>query len=313
MKGAIMSIAIPRRPREAQGGAAFYSSLRGLSQAQAEERIFEEISRGNVPDFVRPENYREISVRMMAGQEEVEARIRVSPDYFAIGGNDDFVRIPITPILAQRIAQRFGLSLPTKRIVDLIDVEAARTGGTLPFVSAPDIAARVTDPGTKQKVSARWNYKEYGAYEARWMESIDFALTQNEMIRERTPESASGAVRSGHKKDVIYHPDVIGKRKVAIWHRGIQPVSTIHHDRYQDYSHGIRFISGIVDLTYRREGQATRTEVRSMPDILNDPALYRLLSDARMDVAQMYRDPGQAVARRSPPAPEPPPRQRQPH
>lgn len=305
-----MSIAIPPREDDAQGGAQFLSSLRGLSQQQAEERIFQEISRGNVPDFVRPENYREITVSTVIGQETVEARIRVAPDYFAIGSNSDFARVPITPILAQRIAQRFGLSLPTQRIADLIDVEARRTGGVLPFIGAGDIASRVTDPETGRKVSARWNYKVYGAYEARWMESVDFALMQNTMINERTAEPARSAVRSGHKKDVIYHPDVIGTGKVAIWRRGVQPLSTIHHERYQDYSHGIRFVSGVVELTYRREGAAERAERRSMPDVLNDPALYRLFSDARMDVTKMYRDTGRIVARKNEPPP-PPPRQRQ--
>jgi hypothetical protein len=40
------------------------------------------------------------------------------PDYLAIGSDDDFVRIPVNPLTAQRIADQYGCSLPTTRIVD---------------------------------------------------------------------------------------------------------------------------------------------------------------------------------------------------
>ena len=46
--------------------------------------------------------------------------VRVAADYFAIGEEDDFVRIPLSPLSAQRICDMFDAVLPTSRLVDLI-------------------------------------------------------------------------------------------------------------------------------------------------------------------------------------------------
>src|SRR5437763_11764707 len=40
------------------------------------------------------------------------------PDSLAIGSDGDFVRVPITPMTAARIADAFGCYLPTRKIVD---------------------------------------------------------------------------------------------------------------------------------------------------------------------------------------------------
>lgn len=46
------------------------------------------------------------------------------PDYLAIGSNDDFVRIPMDPKTAQKIADQTGTSLPTTKMVDDIYKQA---------------------------------------------------------------------------------------------------------------------------------------------------------------------------------------------
>ena len=40
------------------------------------------------------------------------------PDYLAVGSDADFVRVPMTPQTAQRVADAFGCALPTRKIVD---------------------------------------------------------------------------------------------------------------------------------------------------------------------------------------------------
>jgi hypothetical protein len=45
------------------------------------------------------------------------AIIDVSSDYFSVGDSNDFVRLPLTPNMAQKIANLTGCLLPTPRLV----------------------------------------------------------------------------------------------------------------------------------------------------------------------------------------------------
>ncbi|MFN7990728.1 MAG: hypothetical protein U0R44_01075 [Candidatus Micrarchaeia archaeon] len=300
-----MTELIPPRPTDGSvpTGSSFMSGIKALTWDQFEQRVYQEIARGNVPDFVRPENFREVTVSATIGGRTVEARVRVAPDYLAIGSNTDFIRVPISPLMAQRLATRYGLALPTDRLVDVIDEAAKKAGGYLTFVGAPEIASRVVDPDSGQKVSARWNYKVYGRYEARWMESPIFAQQQSQMTDSQSGVSAP--IRSGHKKDVIYHQDLPNHPndpRVAIYHRGIQPSSTIHHDLYMDYSHGIRFISPDIQVTTIETNGSRVTRPMTLSSILQDKTLYQLFSASQMNIDQMYRRdpnaaPQKAVAR----------------
>ncbi|MEW6723263.1 MAG: hypothetical protein AB1324_08420 [Candidatus Micrarchaeota archaeon] len=295
-----MAERIPPRPTDdsVPTGSQFMDSVRTLNPAQFEERVMQEIARGNVPDFMRPENFRTMSVTMQVEGREITAAVRVCPDYLAIGSNDNHARVPISPILAQRIARRYGFVMPTQRLVDAIDAKARSDGGFLSFNGAGEVAARVTDSASGQKVSARWNHKQYGAYEAKWMESPEFALEHSRMTSERVGVPGS-AMLSGHKKDIVYHPDtekpitnkkgqVVYPGRVAIYHQGIQPFSTIHHSGYFDYSHGVRFLLSDVRLTITERDGSRREETMSMRNILNHEQYYRLFSPIRMDIDQLY-------------------------
>ena len=65
-----------------------------------------------------------------------------------------------------------------------------------------------------------------------------------------------------------------GRIAIFGWHRlngmPIQPLSTVHGACYADYSHGIRLVSE----TALVDGKST-----SVYDVLQDPALARVLSD----------------------------------
>lgn len=297
------------------GGAEFMRRVRdvlgdtrSLSQAELERRrarveemVYEEIHRGNIPDFMRPQNFTTIRLERTIGGRRIVAEIGVCPDYLAIGSNDDFVLMPVNPLTAQRIADRIGYALPTQMLVDIIDDEARRTGGMLPFHAAPEIAGNVTNPRTGKPVIAgdpggpRWNNQEYGFYEGRWMLSAEFTEEQNRLNQQSLSRAGNPTyLRSGHKKDVIYDPLAFGKPCVVIYHRGIQGLSNIHEITYHDYSHGIRFIDGNVQLTITERNGTIRREVRSVASILNDPDLFRLLSPTRIDVSRMYRAEEQA-------------------
>ncbi|MBI2378386.1 MAG: CHAP domain-containing protein [Deltaproteobacteria bacterium] len=238
------SFGLPARPEGARTGHELMESLRKLSPAQREAVILREIESGNVPDFLRQPKEVDVSFVDAKGARH-EGRVRVMPDYLAVGSNDDFVRVPMTPKTAQAIADRFDCILPTRKLVNDIHREAS--------------VKLVPEPMTKDREKVA-TFEEHDRRIARQLGS-------------REP----GELVSGHKKDLVVsaqlsrHPD-----RVAIygWHRTdgkpIQPLSTIHDASYVDYSHGVRLISGTMILDGR--------EVR-VADVLADPKLSGILSD----------------------------------
>jgi hypothetical protein len=109
------SQAIPPRPANALGGRAFAESIADLPPKAREAAIVQEITRGNVPDFLR--KFIPVTVN--------GCTFEVMPDYLAIGSDTDFVRMPMTPASATAIASAFGCTLPTRKMVN--DIYAAAT------------------------------------------------------------------------------------------------------------------------------------------------------------------------------------------
>jgi hypothetical protein len=95
---------------------------------------------------------------------------------------------------------------------------------------------------------------------------------------QRTARAAPiGELTAGHKKDLVLTRrlwDLPGRVAIYGWHRGagtpIQPLSTVHGERYADYSHGVRLVSETLFV----DGQP-----RSLSQVLAEPALAALLSD----------------------------------
>lgn len=310
-------LAIPRRSTGMPEGAEIARELRRIigdvmtqSEAetrrrriQAEEYIYQQVRSGNVPDFMRPENFRSITFERKIGARTVRATVRICPDYLAIGSNNDNILVPLSAPVAQRIADNFGLSLPTQLIVDALDDEARRTGGYIGFYAAPKLAEGTTNSRTGRPVidgelGHRWNFQRQGAYEGRWMLSADFIIEQDRLIREARGRLGNPqGIRSGHKKDVIYDPfnyirsNEGGGQCVVIYHRPIQGLSYTHDVSYPgDYSHGIRYLDSNVSLEItERDGRVIR-DTRPFTSILNDVDLYRVISLGRVDASRVYRN-----------------------
>ncbi len=314
-----MSSPIPPRPQGALTGdqireriLAIMGDTQKCDQQELERRraqladfVFQQVTSGNVPDFMRPENYRTVTVETRVGNRTVSATFRVCPDYLAIGPNNDFTRMPLDPLTAQRIADRFGLAMPTQRMTDIIDAEAAKAGGTMPFVAAPAVGKRVTDPHSGKSVESNWHYQAYGNYEGRWMLSGEFIIMQNRILQE-SPESVRNApIRSGLKKDVIYDPFAFqesheGGPPVVIYRRGVQGLSNWHNEKYFDYSHGIRFLDSEVIVTERFDnGSSITRPPLTMREVLMHKDYHTVLSPVIMDIGRMYRHAAQAVPQRT--------------
>ena len=234
---------LPPRPEGAMTGKQFLDSTRGMDRKQREAAILKEIQQGNVPDFAR--QMREIQVNSNGHN----GTLRVMPDYLAIGSNDDFVRIPMDPKTAQKIADQTGTSLPTTKMVDDIYKQADTK-----------LTPQPLPPGAQ-------------------MMSNDYYGRHNNMVEEQMSQRGAqhGLLTAGHQKDVVIsnrltqHPD-----RVAIygWHqqngKPIQGLSTVHENSYADYSHGVRLVGG----TMLVDGQE-----RPVSEVLQDPALAGLISN----------------------------------
>lgn len=237
---------IPARPAGALTGSAFLDKTKYYSRAKREEAILAEIAAGNIPDFER--TFLDVSASYTGPDGATHTAIyHVMPDYVAIGSDADFVRMPMGSRTAQKVADLFGCSLPTRKMVDQIWSHA-----TVKLSPAPLPASSIM------------------------MTNYYFGLHQKKVEAQRQGKPL-GALTAGHKKDVVISNKLLAKPlSVAIygWHylsgKPIQPLSTVHEYSYADYSHGIR----LVDATVTLDGA-------SMPitDLLKSPALHSLLSD----------------------------------
>lgn len=110
----------------------------------------------------------------------------VSADYVMIGNDADFMRIPVLPATAQRIADHYGARLPTRKLVDKIMQRA-----DVRLVARPLPTTRMRENRT-------------------YIES-------HEHIEEQllaTPEFRRGMLVAGHKKDLVVGPKVTSKNVV---------------------------------------------------------------------------------------------------
>ncbi len=238
---------------EKLSGGKIIELLNDMPLNEREEKIFELVKENNVPEFIL--NFSEIEISELLNGKIYNLKFFASPDYISLGNNEDYFLTPMTPILAQRIADYYDCILPTSKIVDLIYYYAKVKYYPQPIKPSAEMITI--------KVFAFHN------------DSI-------KMQRERYFNSLSGALSSGHKKDVIISNKIYTNLKQNVpkpvviygWHKPdgkpIQPVYNGHGERYADYSHGIRLIKKHAILN----GNKILIE-----EILRDSLLCKLLSD----------------------------------
>lgn len=248
------SLPLPPRSANAPKGQAFVNLITNLSREERENQIFSQIMRGNVPDFLRQMVAVEATVSIGGNQDTV--RYYVTPDYLAVGADDDYFLTPMTPLLAQKLADSLGCCLPTKKMVD--DIYRAATVKLRPQPIAPS-AAMITVPVFAQHNDSVWSLRQ-------------LLLTQHPL----------GELVGGTKKDVIISNKIYNNLKPNVskpvviygWHQlngvPIQPVYNGHEETYADYSHGIRLVQNAITIN----GQPT-----TVAAVLKDATLNVLLSD----------------------------------
>lgn len=236
---------IPPRPVDAVDGAEFVRRIGHLEALERARAILEQVVAGNVPEFLRHLRPVRLTHRA-AGGTITRATVWVTPDYVAVGSDEDFVRVPLGLHTAIAAARAFGMSLPTRKIADAVHRQAAIR-----------LRPRPLRPGPQ-------------------MTSTEYFVEHNRIIEEQRLGRPLGELISGHKKDLVLSNRLWRQRaRVAIygWHRRdgspIQPLSTVHRARYADYSHGLRLVASEVEVDGVR---------RSLFDVIADPRLARVLS-----------------------------------
>lgn len=169
----------------------------------------------------------------------------VAPDYLSLGTDDDWARVPLTPMTAQEVADSFHCFLPTRKMVNDIYEQSAVKLEPVPMYAFRDSSV---------------------------------TMWQHHLIVEGQRRGRKGLI-SGIKKDVVLSGKLLHDAKpghVAIygWHRKngkpIQPLYTGHINWWVDYSHGIR-------LVFRRIW--VNGKEMDYTAVLKDPVLQKLLCD----------------------------------
>jgi hypothetical protein len=241
---------LPPRAHDALSGSAFKNQVENLSVEDREAQIYQQIMSGNVPAFMR--DLAPISFSKTMRDSTYEVTYYVLPDYMAVGSDSDYFLMPMTPILAQKIANALHFTLPTKQMVDQIWSQASVKLSPSPIAASPQMTT----------IPVMWQH--------------------NSMVKAQRAESLEahplGALVAGDKKDVIISNKIYGNssRRVVIygWHytngNPIQPVYAGHAATYADYSHGIRLV---------RDSVLINNKMHRITDVLQDASKAALFSD----------------------------------
>ncbi len=200
-------------------GSAFIQATTSVTPEQRQERAVTEILGGNVPASVR--ELHPVRLDVGGGRSVI---IRVTGDYMSVGSDSDFVRMPLTLPSARQIAREWGMLLPTTSMVDAIYEQADLRLDPQPMTPGPE------------------------------MSSNAYYQAHQQMIETQRDGRALGGLIAGHKKDIVATVRLDSQPgRIAIygWHTAvgepIQPLSLVHHDRYEDYSHGLRLIHPVAE------------------------------------------------------------------
>lgn len=239
---------LPPRKKEAVTGSEFARKVLNMTAEQRDSVVYTEIAQGNIPDSFRQPIYLTDSLPDANGKLH-KVTLCTLPDFLAIGTDKDFLHIPMLPRTAQKLADLYGATLPTRKLSDLIHKHSQ-----LKFIPHP-----MTPDST--------------------MTTVPIFVRHDSIIEAARQANGSSlkTLVAGHKKDIVITNRIAGEPGrlfIYGWHyqdgRPIQPLSAAHGINYVDYSHGVRLI---------RDEVLVDGKLYSIKKLLQDPVLYKLFSD----------------------------------
>jgi hypothetical protein len=238
-------------PRSANAltGTAFAERITPLDLTGREQEVFSQITSGNVPRFLR--KLCPVPATSIADGKTNTATFYATPDYLAIGSDEDYFLIPISPNMAQRIADALHCCLPTPKMVN--EIYSAAEVKLAPSPIPPSAAMTTVPVFSKHNATVR--------------------AQRAEQLRAHP----LGALVAGHQKDVVISarlPSAPGKVAIYGWHQTngtpIQPLYLKHTAAWVDYSQCIRLVE---------QAMVVNGAAKTVAEVLADPALAPLLSD----------------------------------
>ncbi|MBV9986469.1 MAG: hypothetical protein JO301_02250 [Chitinophagaceae bacterium] len=235
-----------RNAMTAEGtGTSFYQTTAAWKWRERDSLAKAFILSGNFPSFLKKFVRINVSLTDSASGRTISAYYFVSPDYLALGTDDDWARIPLTPMAAQVIADSFHCFLPTRKMVDDIYRQAVVKLAPVPMYAFRDSSV---------------------------------TMWQHHLIVEGQRKGRNGLI-AGIKKDVVLSGKVTRDTKpdreaIYGWHKldgkPIQPLYTGHINWWVDYSHGIRLVYRTIWVNGKPTDYTT---------VMKDPLLQKLLCD----------------------------------
>lgn len=228
---------------ETRTGSDFYRLATAMGWKQRDSLLMEFVKAGHIPDFLSQLLPLRIRVKDSLSGDWIKAVFYVTPDYFSLGTNQDWARVPMTAKTAQQLLDKFHCFAPTPQLVDRIHAQAM-----VKLEPVPLYAFRDSTP-------TMWHHH---------------------LIIEGQRRAKVGLI-SGIKKDIVFMRsagDSVRADRVGIygWHRlndqPIQPFYQGHLWWYADYSHGLRLVYRKVKL---------ESGWIDIQEILRDPRLRQLL------------------------------------
>jgi hypothetical protein len=240
----VLNLPVSSNAIQRTGGTGFYKTVAAWKWAARDSLAVQEIFAGNIPSFLKKFVAVTSTFQDSTGITH-EAVFYASPDYLAVGTNEDWARIPLTPMAAQKIADSFHCFLPTRKMVDLIYQQAVVKLEPVPMYAFRDSSV---------------------------------TMWQHHLIIEGQRKGRTGLI-AGIKKDVVLSGKISrdpkpNREAIYGWHqlngKPIQPLYTGHINWWVDYSHGIRLIYEIIKVDGKE---------MNYTEVLKHPLYQKLLCD----------------------------------
>jgi hypothetical protein len=226
-------------------GDSLYKAVVSMGWKSRDSVILEQAMAGDIPPFLMKLVPVHVFIIDSISHKRIDATYFVTPDYFSLGTSDNWCRVPMTPMAAQRIADTLHCFLPTRKMVDDIYRAAKIKLEPVPMYAFRDSS---------------------------------ITMWQHHLIIEGQRKGRGGLI-AGIKKDLVIsdavsHNAKADREAIYGWHRlngkAIQPLYTGHINWWVDYSHGIRLVFDKI----RIDGKWVH-----YTQILADPVLRKLLCD----------------------------------
>ena len=234
--------------------------LFNCSGSTREAKVAKLLEENYLPSWLQPQNQKFCPITVINGPDTLV--YNVLPDYLALGTDEEWMYIPMSPLTAKKWMQTNNLSFPTKTMVNQIHHQAKIK------LTPPISWNALYDHATK-----KYNRDSTECFKAQ-------SDKLQEMLKKHT-EYSHGDLAASHKKDVVLTDYLLTKanqNNVAIYGwfnsdssvvQNLNPSS--HSVSYIDYSHGLRMISNNCVLN----GQQTTIQA-----VWNDLNHCKLLHDA---------------------------------